>query len=68
MHRRRKRPDIGSTNDIQVVAQFDNAAQRGTTRYHIQRDGKSETAVPLGRTDSGSPQVLLDFGDGYVSG
>ena len=52
---------VGSTVDVNVVAEFDNAGERGTVRYHIQRDGVAEEAVTLGETDSGSPEVLLDF-------
>jgi hypothetical protein len=54
---------IGSTADVNVVVEFDNAGTRGTNRYHVQRDGQCEESVPLGETDSGSPEVLLDFVD-----
>lgn len=52
---------VGSTADVNVVAEFDNAGDRGTNRYHVQRDGVDEPVVALGETDSGSPKVLLDF-------
>ncbi len=52
---------VGSTADVNVVAEFDNAGDRGTVRYHVQRDGEDEDVVSLGETDSGSPEVLLDF-------
>ena len=52
---------IGSSTEVNVVAQFDNAGQAGTTRYHIRRKGLGEQAASLGKTDSGSPEVLLDF-------
>jgi len=54
---------VGSTADVNIVAEFDNAGDRGTNRYHVRRDGLCEQVVPLGETDSGSPEVLLDFVD-----
>lgn len=52
---------VGSTPEVNVVAEFDNAGTAGTRRYHIQRNGIGERTVDLGETDSGSPDVLLDF-------
>lgn len=52
---------VGSTDAVNVVAEFDNAGDRGTRRYHIQPGGEGETIVSLGETDSGDPEVLLDF-------
>jgi len=52
---------LGSTDDVNIVAEFDNAGDRGTNRYHIQRDGVGEHVESLGETDSGDPAVLLDF-------
>ncbi len=52
---------IGSTDDVNVVVEFDNAGSLGTNRYRIQRDGEDEDVVSLGETDSGDPNVLLDF-------
>ena len=52
---------VGSTAEVNVVAEFDNVGNRGTRRYHVQRGGRNERVMPLGETDSGSPEVLLDF-------
>lgn len=52
---------IGSTEDVNVVVQFDNAGENGTRRFHIQRDGQGERLENLSETDSGSPDVLVDF-------
>jgi hypothetical protein len=52
---------VGSTREVNVVAQFDNAGDIGTTRYHLQRRGVGERPIGLGKTDSGSPEVLLAF-------
>lgn len=52
---------VGSSGDVNVVAEFDNAGDAGTVRYHVRQDGDGEEPVSLGETDSGSPEVLLDF-------
>lgn len=53
---------VGSTPDINIVAEFDRAGkEHETKRYHIRRDGRDETVESLGETDSGDPDVLLDF-------
>jgi hypothetical protein len=52
---------VGSTSDVNVVVEFDNAGRRGTKRYLIQRGGVNERVESLGETDSGDPQVLTDF-------
>jgi len=52
---------VGSTDDVNIVVEFDNAGNLGTNRYHIQRDGADEDIMSLGETDSGDPNVLLDF-------
>ena len=52
---------VGSTADVNIIAEFDNAGERGTNRYHVQRDGKNEHVESLGETDSGSPATLIDF-------
>ena len=52
---------VGSTDDLNIVVEFDNAGNLGTNRFRIQRDGENEDVVALGETDSGDPNVLLDF-------
>ncbi len=52
---------VGSTERVNLLAQFDNAGDRGTLRYRIGKDGKGEKEWTLGETDSGSPEVLVDF-------
>ena len=54
---------VGSTADVNVVVQFDNAGAHGTTRYFVKPQGVAETTQDLGPTDSGSPEVLLGFID-----
>jgi hypothetical protein len=52
---------VGSTADVNVVAEFDNAGDRGTSRYLIKRDGSNEAVESLGETDSGDPKTLVGF-------
>ncbi len=52
---------VGSSDQVQVVVEFDNAGDAGTRRIHVARDGVGETVEALGETDSGSPEVLSDF-------
>lgn len=51
---------VGSTDDVNLVVQFDNAGRHGTERYRVLRDG-DDVVESLGETDSGDPNVLLDF-------
>ena len=57
---------VGSSDDVNVVAQFDNAASGGSKRFHLQKGGAGESVQDLGPTDSGDPGVLLDFVDWAV--
>ena len=52
---------VGSTDDVNIVVEFDNAGNLGTNRYRIQQGDVDEDVVSLGETDSGDPNVLLDF-------
>jgi hypothetical protein len=52
---------VGSSDKVQLVVEFDNAGDVGTRRIHIKKDGVDEAEHSLGETDSGSPDVLLNF-------
>jgi hypothetical protein len=52
---------VGSSKDVNIVAQFDNEGDRGTNRYLIRPGGKEEQSESLGETDCGAPNVLSDF-------
>lgn len=52
---------VGSTPEVNVLLEFDNAGDEGTRRYLVQKDGHNERVESLGETDSGDPQVLLNF-------
>jgi Clostripain family. len=52
---------VGSSPNVNVLVQFDNAGNKGTRRYRIQRGGINEKVEELGEMDSGDPIVLEDF-------
>jgi hypothetical protein len=52
---------VGSTESVHLLAQFDNAGKRGTLRHRIGRDGRGEQSWKLPESDSGDPDVLVDF-------
>jgi hypothetical protein len=52
---------VGSTRDVNVFAEFDYSGNRGTQRYHVQRDGVNERVVDIKETDSGDPNTLIKF-------
>lgn len=52
---------VGSSEDVHVVAEFDNAGVCGTNRYYIKSGGRGELVTALSETDSGDPKTLIDF-------
>jgi len=54
---------VGSTNDINVVVQFDRAGTVGTQRFYITKGGgyDKDSIANLGETNTGDPKVLIDF-------
>lgn len=51
---------VGSTDDVNILVQFDNAGNHGTQRFLVRKSG-NDMVQALGETDSGDPNVLLDF-------
>ena len=53
----------GSTEALNVVAQFDRAAGHTTKRYYLRKGGKvsNDAVASLGQTNTGDPKVLADF-------
>lgn len=51
---------VGSTPEVNVLVQFDNAGNHGTRRFLVQKSG-DDVVQSLGETDSGDPNVLLEF-------
>src|SRR5688572_3566185 len=52
---------VGSSPDVNVVVEFDNAGNSGTRRFLVQKGGANEPTEQLGETDSGDPDVLTKF-------
>jgi hypothetical protein len=52
---------VGSTTNVNIIAQVDRAAGLGSMRYCVQCDGKEEETESLGQMDSGDPKTLTDF-------
>jgi hypothetical protein len=55
---------VGSSDDVDVVVQFDRAAGKGATcRYHLRKGTKltADVVQRLGETDAGDPKVAIDF-------
>jgi hypothetical protein len=55
---------VGSTDQMNVIAQFDRAgAKKATNRYYLRKGGKIEKDVveDLGETNSGDPNILESF-------
>jgi len=54
---------VGSTNQVNVVAQFDRMSDHRTRRYYITKGGNAtrDEVADLGPTDTGDPRVLCDF-------
>jgi hypothetical protein len=55
---------VGSTNEINVVVQFDRAGRdSATNRYYIRKGGTiaKDKVADLGETNMGDPKVLEDF-------
>lgn len=54
---------VGSSSDVNVIAQFDRAGEAGTQRLYITEGGgyPKDSIETLGETNTGDPKVLLDF-------
>ena len=52
---------VGSTNDVNIIAQVDRTTGLDSMRYCIQCSGKEEKTVHLGQMDSGDPKTVTDF-------
>lgn len=54
---------VGSSKDVNVVAQFDRAGGAGTQRFYITEGGgyPNDSVANLGETNTGDPKVLFDF-------
>ena len=60
----REMKKVGSSASINVIAQFDRAGSRGTSKRFYLRKGTElpkDAVQDLGETDTGDPKVLCDF-------
>ncbi len=52
---------VGSTVDLNIVAQFDSAMAGGAKRFLLKQSGSNEQVENLGKIDSGAPETLTKF-------
>lgn len=54
---------IGSTNSINIIAQFDRNSGHAAKRYYIRKGGKAtaDAVASLGKVNMGDPKRLMDF-------
>jgi hypothetical protein len=54
---------VGSTKDVNVIAQFDRATGHAAKRYYLRRGGKAtaDAVATLGKINTGDPKNLTDF-------
>jgi hypothetical protein len=54
---------IGSTDAINIIAQFDRSRGRGSKRYYLHKGGqaRSDVVAEQGQVNAGDPKNLLDF-------
>ena len=54
---------VGSTDDVDVVVQFDRMSDGRTRRYHVRAGarGDADVVAELGETNTGDPAVAIDF-------
>jgi hypothetical protein len=54
---------VGSTDDLNVIAQFDRASGHVAKRYYLRKGGTvaADAVASLGKINTGDPKRLLDF-------
>ncbi len=54
---------VGSTDSINVIAQFDRASGHTAKRYYIRKGGKvaADAVASMGKVNTGDPKRLMDF-------
>jgi hypothetical protein len=52
---------VGSSAEVNIIVQFDNAGDYGTQRYRALAGGQKDLILSLGETDSGDPEVINEF-------
>jgi hypothetical protein len=54
---------VGSTKDVNVIAQFDRATGHAAKRYYLRKGGNvtGDAVASVGKVNTGDPKNLLDF-------
>jgi hypothetical protein len=54
---------VGSSNEVNVIAQFDRATGHEAKRYYLRKGGKvdDDAVASLGKVNTGDPQNLTEF-------
>ena len=54
---------VGSTDDVNVIAQFDRATGHTSKRYYLRKGGQASTdaVASVGKVNTGDPKNLMDF-------
>jgi len=54
---------VGSTKDVNVIAQFDRATGHAAKRYYLRKGGSvdQDAVMTLGKVNTGDPKNLIDF-------
>ena len=53
----------GSTNDVNLIAQFDRATGHSSKRYYLRKGGQAsaDAVATVGKVNTGDPKNLMDF-------
>jgi hypothetical protein len=54
---------VGSTNEVNVIAQFDRATGHACKRYYLRKGGQAsaDAVATVGKVNTGDPKNLMDF-------
>jgi hypothetical protein len=54
---------IGSTDEVNVIAQFDRASGHAAKRYYLRKGGETaaDAVATIGKINTGDPKRLMDF-------
>jgi len=54
---------VGSTNDVNLIAQFDRATGHSSKRYYLRKGGQAsaDAVATVGKVNTGDPKNLMDF-------
>ena len=54
---------VGSTDDVNVIAQFDRATGHTSKRYYLRKGGQAsaDAVATVGKVNTGDPKNLMDF-------